>query len=163
MKCKNCGSRVPISRPLLISVIAEGIVILFLLFVVFALGMVLATNDSADSNSKKNESVANQITNSVNSSPYYQNCNWCPNYGYVTGAKPTNWQLNTDNPLYEYPLEQEQLAKYTKELEKNLFEKNPYSGENMYVYSKQIENKTCSIVLSIDNKGKTILIYMEKQ
>lgn len=33
----------------------------------------------------------------------------------------------------------------------------------MYVYSKQIENKTCSVVLSIDDEGKTILIYMEKQ
>lgn len=33
MKCKNCGTHLPISKSLLISVIAEGIVIVFLLFV----------------------------------------------------------------------------------------------------------------------------------
>lgn len=35
MKCKNCGENMPISRPLLISVITEGVVIVFLLFAIF--------------------------------------------------------------------------------------------------------------------------------
>lgn len=35
MKCKNCGENMPISKPLLISVITEGMVIVFLLFAIF--------------------------------------------------------------------------------------------------------------------------------
>lgn len=162
MKCKICGNKTPISKPLLISVIIEGIIILFLLFVIFLLGLLDITQNQSVLPEEK--SVAEELTDSVNLTPYYSNCSWCPNYGYITGARPTHWQLNTDNPIYEYPLDQEQLNKYINNWEENLFEKNPFSTGNMYLYSRKGANgKKQSIVLSPDLKNNTICVYMTEE
>lgn len=163
MKCKNCGNKMPISKPLLICAIIEGIVIIFLLIIIFVLGLNIAQREGNLPTDEKSQSAAAQITDSVNSTPYYQNCKWCPNYGYITGAKPTNWELNDDNPIYEYSFEQNQMDKYIKELEKTSFEKNPFSNGDMTIYSRSFLNKTQSIVLSPDEKNGTIFIYMTEE
>ena len=117
MKCKNCGSKVPTSKPLLIFAIVEGILIILLIaFLIFGINSEQKENDS--STVPKSKSVAEQLTDSVNSTPYYKNCNWCPNYGFITGAKPTKWDATDNNPVYEYPFDQNQMNKYIETLEK---------------------------------------------
>ena len=72
MKCKNCGSKVPTSKPLLIFAIVEGILIILLIaFLIFGINSEQKENDS--STVPKSKSVAEQLTDSVNSTPYYKN------------------------------------------------------------------------------------------
>lgn len=160
MKCKVCGSKVPTSKPLLIFAIAEGILIILLIaFLIFGINSEQKENDSSPA--PKSKSVAEQLTDSVNSTPYYNNCNWCPNYGFITGAKPTKWDVTDNNPVYEYPFDQNQMNKYIETLEGYSFVKNPFSNGDMLIYSRNYLGKTQSIVLSPDEKN--IYIYMTEE
>lgn len=160
MKCKNCGSKVPTSKPLLIFAIVEGILIILLIaFLIFGINSEQKENDS--STVPKSKSVAEQLTDSVNSTPYYKNCNWCPNYGFITGAKPTKWDATDNNPVYEYPFDQNQMNKYIETLEGYSFVKNPFSNGDMLIYSRNYLGKTQSIVVSPDENN--IYIYMTEE
>lgn len=163
MKCKQCGTKVPISKPLLITVIIESILLVLLLGVIYILGYTIAVDESSNTGGTDSmyEKAANDLVNDINAAAYYNECDWCPNYGYITGAKPRSWNPGSNAAMYTYDLVNEELKKYTDELEKNFFEKNAFSSGVHTVYSRKKGDEEQTISILISQEDKTVTIFAQ--
>ena len=100
----------------------------------------------------ESSNAAQALVNYVNTNPYYNECPWCPNYGYGTGAKPKTWNVGSNTAYYTYTLTNEELSTYLSELEENLFEKNPFSTGDPMVYSREFNRENQNISIQISQK-----------
>ena len=163
--CPKCGEKMKLSRIPIIIMILEAIIILVLL-ILFLVTLDWLNEINSDSSSlvkSESSNTAQALVNYVNTNPYYNECPWCPNYGYVTGAKPKTWSVGSDTAYYTYPLTNEELLIYLSELEENLFEKNPFSTGEFIAYSREFNGEEQSIGIQISQENKEITIFAKDE
>ena len=159
MICKNCGAKVSNPKSLIVVAIVEGVLLLVITTLLVLVCFAYPADDSMSKSSDQYKEASQKLTTDMNSTAYYNECTWCPNYGYVTGATLTSWDIGGDEAKYTYALVNEQMAAYMEELDKNFFEKNEFSTGSFTVYSRVFGETEQNIVLSIDQEDKEITIY----
>ena len=146
MYCKKCGEKVSVSKPLLVIAIIEGVLIICLFVMLYIVGGALVAKEGANTTDPAEE-AARTIANNTNLSQYYTQCDWCPNYGFITGAELKNFNAGGNE------------AKYTGELEKMLFIKNPFSTGTMILYAREVGDVSQEVTLMPSRENNEITVF----
>lgn len=163
MKCKECGSKVPISKPFLITVIVESVIIFILCAIIILLSLVIADNDANSDGVYTGKDAAIAMADTENSSLYYTQCAWCPNYGYITKAELVKWNVGGDKVYHTYKFSDKELSEYTNVLEQSFFERNEFSTDKLIVYSRKFGDTVQSISLAPNRNSGEILILASEE
>lgn len=158
MYCKKCGEKVSVSKPLLVIAIIEGVLIICLFVMLYIVGGALVAKEGANTTDPAEE-AARTIANNTNLSQYYTQCDWCPNYGFITGAELKNFNAGGNEAKYTYSLSDSELAKYTGELEKMLFIKNPFSTGTMILYAREVGDVSQEVTLMPSRENNEITVF----
>lgn len=157
--CSKCGEPIKTSRIPIVIIIVESIIIVALIVLLVA-SIDLANEIIADSNGT---TAAEDLVKDINSTPYYNECSWCPNYGYITGAIPTKWEAGYKAAFYVYSLKNEELARYISELEGAFFEKNPFSDGELMFYSRDFNDESQTIAITVSRERNQVTIMAEDE
>ena len=160
--CPKCGENIKLSRIPIIIMIIEAIIIVFLIIMLIA-SIILANEIIDEHQLNSSENAAQTFVDDINTNPYYNECPWCPNYGYITGAKPKTWNVGGNTAYYTYTLTNEELSTYLSELEENLFEKNPFSTGDLIVYSRDFNGEKQNISIQISQENKEVTIFAKDE
>ena len=139
------------------------ILVLLILFLVTLDWLNEINSDSSSLVKSESSNAAQTLVDDINTNPYYNECPWCPNYGYVTGAKPKTWNVGSNTAYYTYTLTNEELSTYLSELEENLFEKNPFSTGDLIVYSRDFNGEKQNISIQISQENKEVTIFAKDE
>jgi hypothetical protein len=103
-----------------------------------------------------------QLVNDMGESPYYAENSWCPNYGYVTGAKNKYREAGTF-VYYKYDLNVEEFEAYIAEIKANNFELNQVSNTEQMCFNREYNGKTqfIGVLISYDDAEITIFAAEE--
>jgi hypothetical protein len=163
MKCKECGSKVPISKSFLITVIVESVIIFILCAIIILLSLVIADNDVNSDGVYTGKDAAIAMADTENSSLYYKQCAWCPNYGYITKAELVKWNVDGDKVYHTYKFLDKELSEYANVLEQSFFERNEFSNDKLIVYSRKFGDTVQSISLAPNRNSGEILIFASEE
>ncbi len=95
---------------------------------------------------------------------YYSECQWCPNYKYVTRAKQLNTLDKGDGKaVYIYEFSDNDINEYSEKLEEMNFKRNPYSDGIIIVYSRKVEGVTQTISITPYETKNEVMIYAHEK
>ena len=155
-ECKRKAKKPLIS----VIIIATAVVIILLVSIlVFAMNL---KKEQIDEISVNSAVVTHQLVNDTGSSPYYAENSWCPNYGYVTGAK-NKYREEGTFVYYKYDLNVEEFESYIAEIKANNFELNQVSDTEQMCFNREYNGKTqfIGVLISYDDGEITIFATEE--